>query len=415
MAPCKALSKGGESYWHQQRKPWRPFTAVGVLRYPGAMCCPWCVGKVYQRHAIVTLNETGEVRDSWYLSRDERDRIDLALAQRLLDLKREPYVVVKDGSSELKNRSVFASVAYARAGEQAKRFSELFPSAQAKSLRHVTLRHSYQGGMLDTIRAMSATFNKTVSYCIRQKLAVPQLTTVHIRIRPDHTNDIHFHGLWSIEADNVAELKRTLELAFTPVWIEPDLVGSPKKACFYICARIMDHGMMEHWSDAKLAEVWDLPSRTRLIRPAGSFRSDESGPSIGPRPSPSGSNAEIQPMVQRLRCRVPIGVDVSTPTVRPSLPELPLDGPTLGHLGFVFYLLERFMEGPNSLERWCRASWRSYETALEAIRTVQGFADWEPLFTESQVPDGLWNITDEGRRVWTRYHQTVDAVFNMFP
>jgi hypothetical protein len=222
-----------------------------------------------------------------YLKYDDRSAIDRKIVARVAALGETPtrpmppdWDVESGDYPHPRNRWVFPSVAYSRGGDYARDFEQAMHEAMqrgdVKNLRLVTLRFGDRkpehGGLLRHLKSLSAAVNNTISYLVRNGVARPQLSAVHIRLDPlTGRLDPHLHGIWDIAPETIKRVTELLEKRFSGVWIEQDTIVDLSKIAFYVATGIVPHSEVPSWPLAALGAVWRLPARQHYVRPAGFY------------------------------------------------------------------------------------------------------------------------------------------------
>ncbi|MGO8739140.1 hypothetical protein [Rhodoblastus sp.] len=211
------------------------------------------------------------------LSKDERDTLDEKIGARVREAGFDPVRPRDGGAAPLpKNRWIFPSVAYSRGGKYAAQFKAAFNDVATANFRLVTLRFGdakpAHGELEAHIKKVSEAANNVVRYLVRQKIAQPQLSAIHIRYDDVSGRlDPHLHGVWEISPELTSRVEDLLRKHFSGVWIDMEPVRKPSSVAFYVCTGVVDHPAVAHWPLAAIDEIWLLPGRLHFIRPAGAF------------------------------------------------------------------------------------------------------------------------------------------------
>jgi hypothetical protein len=114
------------------------------------------------------------------LSKEERDDLDQRISARVREAGFDPVRPrnADDDAAPLpKNRWIFPSVAYSRAGKYANQFKAAFKGFETSNFRLITLRFGATkpatGELEAHIKSISDAANNVVRYLVRQKLAQP--------------------------------------------------------------------------------------------------------------------------------------------------------------------------------------------------------------------------------------------------
>lgn len=220
-----------------------------------------------------------------YMSRTQRQRVSEAIAARIEELGENPWRPISENWDPEtgrypypRNRMIFPPVAYSRAGRHTRLFTQAFNKGADtnENLRLVTLRVGDQkpvAGDLDAhLREISKTVNSAFSYLIKQGVAHPQLSAIHIRRDPMTGRlDPHLHGLWKIDISLIARARELLEKHFTGVWIDTDPPRNLSRLTFYLCSGVFDYRDIPTWPTHLIKEVWQIRNKFRFIRPSGEF------------------------------------------------------------------------------------------------------------------------------------------------
>lgn len=218
------------------------------------------------------------------LSYDERAEVGRRIAAKIERLGENPHRPVSpDWDPEAgdyphpRNRWIFPSVAYSRAGVHARDFWDAMRDHDTSHFRLVTLRLQKQppknGALGAHLEGISAAFNGAVRYLIRKGIARPELSAVHLRYDTGSGRiDPHVHGIWEIPPELIERARALLQKTFGGgAWIDEKPVDDLRKASFYICSGVVDHPTAPDWPLAVLGEVWRLSPHVHYVRPAGRY------------------------------------------------------------------------------------------------------------------------------------------------
>jgi hypothetical protein len=213
-----------------------------------------------------------------YLSRPERDRLDRKIGARIAEIggdafrPRDP----QDGPPHPRNRWIFPSVAYSRAGNFTRDFMAAIEGVDRSNLRLVTLSlgtaKPLPGSLASHLKEISKSANGVIAYLARIGLAAPQLSAIHLRYDDVSGRlDPHVHAVWDVSPAQIGKVKKLLKKYFSGVWIDETPIEKLRSVVFYITSGIVDHEGVPSWPQAALREVWNLPTRIRFVRPSGHF------------------------------------------------------------------------------------------------------------------------------------------------
>ncbi|MBU3888589.1 hypothetical protein [Methylosinus sp. KRF6] len=218
------------------------------------------------------------------LSYDQRAEIDRRIATKIEKLGENPHRPMSpDWDFENgdyphpRNRWIFPSVAFSRAGDHARDFARAMQGVNTSQFRLITLRNQNelpkQGELATHLNDISAAFNGVVRYLIRKGIARPQLSATHTRYSAAAGRlDPHIHGIWEIPSEMIERARSLLQKTFGGgVWIDEKPVEDVRKAAFYICSGIIDHAAAPSWPPTVLGEVWRLSPHLHYVRPAGRY------------------------------------------------------------------------------------------------------------------------------------------------
>ncbi|WP_147283642.1 hypothetical protein [Bosea caraganae] len=260
------------------------------------------------------------------LSKGERRRVDVQLAERLLGLGREPLrsqarvfqdIEIEPGRvfrpAAYRERSPFAGEGGKRAARTSAEF-DLFKSGHdLADIRHFILRprpakpahgavriaKAGLGDLAAELERFAADYNRFTKRLVEEGLLRPLLTVVHVRFdRTLQRWDIHAHCVWAIASNNLDNVFRRIGTKFSKPWYDKNAIKNPAALVNYVTQWVIDHRELKHWPDVALLELWDL-ERPRFIRPAGQFAAfrqgiagctlDRRGDLVTPRPKQSRS------------------------------------------------------------------------------------------------------------------------------
>jgi len=212
------------------------------------------------------------------LSRAERDALDERIATRVREAGFDPVRPRNpdDGAPLPKNRWIFSSVAYSRGGAYARSFKTAMKGLKTDNFRLVTLRFGptkpASGELEVHIRKVSEAANSVIRYLVRQRLAQPQLSVIHLRFDEVSSRlDPHLQGVWEISPEQMSRVDELLRKHFSGVWIDKEPIRNLSAVAFYLCAGIVDHCRVPEWPLTAISEIWSLPGRLHFVRPAGHF------------------------------------------------------------------------------------------------------------------------------------------------
>lgn len=221
------------------------------------------------------------------LTRAEGDRSD-ARVKDVLDrnscnfrpTQETALVVLATGAmhllAETVARPIFSAPLRRRAAAMSLSIDAFRQDRDLRNLRMVGLRpiqgKAPPGTLAQALKSLALDYDRHVGRLVTAGIIAPILSVIHIRYDVvQGLWDIHIHALWEVANDKIETVRAKLSMKFFDIWIDDVSVKNPGRAANYFCSWTIDHRQMMTWPEEAIVELWKVP-RTRLIRPAGTFR-----------------------------------------------------------------------------------------------------------------------------------------------